>query len=115
MNSLGAQEILMPALQPREPWDQTGRWDKVDVLYKLKAGDRDLCLGPTHEEIVTPLAASYISSYKDLPQALYQIQTKFRNEARPKSGLLTRSRISHERSVFVSCHRGVIWANFMIT
>ncbi len=88
MNSLGAQEILMPALQPREPWDTTGRWDKVDVLYKLKAGDRDLCLGPTHEEIVTPLAATYISSYKDLPQALYQIQTKFRNEARPKSGLL---------------------------
>ncbi len=88
MNSLGAQEILMPALQPREPWDTTGRWDKVDVLYKLKAGDRDLCLGPTHEEIVTPLVATYISSYKDLPQAVYQIQTKFRNEARPKSGLL---------------------------
>ena len=51
-------------------------------------GDKDFCLGPTHEEIVTPLAASYINSYKDLPQALYQIQTKFRNKARPKSGLL---------------------------
>lgn len=88
MNSLGAQEILMPALQPREPWDKTGRWDKVDVLYKLKVGDKDFCLGPTHEEIVTPLAGTYISSYKDLPQAVYQIQTKFRNEARPKSGLL---------------------------
>ena len=88
MNSLGAQEILMPALQPREPWDKTGRWEKVDVLYTLKAGDRDLCLGPTHEEIVTPLVAGYVNSYKDLPQAVYQIQTKFRNEARPKSGLL---------------------------
>jgi prolyl-tRNA synthetase len=88
MNELGAQEILMPSLHPKEPWQTTGRWDTVDVLYKLKAGDRELGLGPTHEEIVTPLAASYISSYKDLPQAVYQIQTKFRNEARPKSGLL---------------------------
>ncbi len=88
MNELGAQEILMPSLQPKEPWAITGRWDEVDVLYKLKAGDRDLCLGPTHEEIVTPLVTSYITSYKDLPRAVYQIQTKFRNEARPKSGLL---------------------------
>lgn len=88
MNKLGAQEILMPALQPREPWDVTGRWDKVDVLYKLKASDRDFCLGPTHEEIVTPLVGAYVTSYKDLPQAVYQVQTKFRNEARPKSGLL---------------------------
>ena len=78
----------MPSLQPKEPWATTGRWDEVDVLYKLKAGDRDLCLGPTHEEIVTPLVTSYITSYKDLPRAVYQIQTKFRNEARPKSGLL---------------------------
>ena len=88
MNELGAQEILMPALQPREPWDVTGRWEQFDVMYKIKAGDRDLCLGPTHEEIVTPLIGGYISSYKDLPRAVYQIQTKFRNEARPKSGLL---------------------------
>ncbi len=88
MNELGAQEILMPSLQPKEPWEITGRWDTVDVLYKLKAGDRDLCLGPTHEEVVTPLVTSFITSYKDLPRAVYQIQTKFRNEARPKSGLL---------------------------
>lgn len=88
MNGLGAQEILMPALQPRDPWDVTGRWDKVDVLYKLTAHDRDLCLGPTHEEIVTPLVKEYISSYRDLSRAVYQIQTKFRNEARPKSGML---------------------------
>lgn len=88
MNSLGAQEILLPALQPREPWDVTGRWNTVDVLYKLKAGDKDLCLGPTHEEIVTPVVKEYVSSYRDLPRAVYQIQTKFRNEARPKAGLL---------------------------
>ena len=88
MDELGAQELLMPALQPKEPWTISGRWDEVDVMYKLKVGDREFCLGPTHEEVVTPLVASYITSYKDLPRAVYQIQTKFRNEARPKSGLL---------------------------
>jgi prolyl-tRNA synthetase len=89
MDALGANEVLMPALQPREIWDATQRWDSVDVLFKLKgAGDRDLCLGPTHEEVVTPLVTQYIHSYRDLPQAVYQIQTKFRNEARAKSGLL---------------------------
>jgi prolyl-tRNA synthetase len=88
MDELGAQELLMPSLQPKDPWEKTGRWESVDVLYKIQAGDKDLCLGPTHEEIVTPLVAQYINSYKDLPQAVYQIQTKFRNEARPKSGLL---------------------------
>lgn len=89
MNGIGGQEILMPALQPREIWDQTGRWDKVDVLFKLKGqGDRDLALGPTHEEVVTPLVTSFVQSYKDLPVAVYQLQTKFRNEPRAKSGLL---------------------------
>jgi prolyl-tRNA synthetase len=89
MDRIGGQEILMPALQPREIWDQTGRWDKVDVLFKLKgAGDRDFALGPTHEEAVTPLVTSFIRSYRDLPRAVYQIQTKFRNEPRAKSGLL---------------------------
>lgn len=89
MDALGAQEILMPALQPREVWDQTGRWDAIDVLFKLKgAGDRDLALGPTHEEIVTPLVGRRVQSYRGLPVSVYQIQTKFRNEARAKSGLL---------------------------
>lgn len=88
MDAIGGQELLMPALQPKENWEKTGRWDKVDVLYKLEAREKELALGPTHEEIVTPLAKLYIQSYKDLPQAVYQIQTKFRNEARPKSGLL---------------------------
>jgi prolyl-tRNA synthetase len=88
MNALGAQEILMPALQPKEIWETTERWNTVDVLYKLTARDKEIALGPTHEEVVTPLVQQYVQSYKDLPQAVYQIQTKFRNEARPKSGLL---------------------------
>lgn len=89
MNRLGGQEILMPALHPREIWDTTERWDKIDVLFRFKgAGDRDLALGPTHEETVTPLIAQFIKSYRDLPTSVYQIQTKFRNEARAKSGLL---------------------------
>jgi len=89
MNAIDGQEILMPALHPREIWDKTERWDKVDVLFKLKGqGDRDLCLGPTHEEVVTPLIGNFIRSYRDMPRAVYQIQTKFRNEVRAKSGLL---------------------------
>lgn len=89
MNAVGGQEVLLPALHPKENWEQTKRWDKVDILFKLKgAGDRDLCLGPTHEEVVTPVVTGFIQSYRDLPQAVYQIQTKFRNEARAKSGLL---------------------------
>ena len=89
MNSLGGQELLMPALHPKEYWEATGRWDSFDVLYRLKAReDREFALGPTHEEILTPLAAKFISSYKDLPLALYQIQAKFRDEPRVKSGVL---------------------------
>ncbi len=89
MAAVGASEITMPALQPAEPWAKTGRWESVDILYKLKgAGDRDLVLGPTHEEVVAPLASAFIDSYRDLPSKVFQIQTKFRNEARAKSGLL---------------------------
>lgn len=95
MNAVGGQEVLMPSLHPRENWEKTGRWDSVDVLYKLSSGDKtakdadyDLALAPTHEESVTPLVASFVQSYRDLPVAVYQVQTKFRNEARPKAGLL---------------------------
>lgn len=86
MNAIGGQELLMPALQPRANWEQTGRWNTLDVLYKLP--DDDVAFGPTHEEIVAPLAKQFIHSYKDLPKAVYQIQTKFRNEPRAKSGVL---------------------------
>lgn len=89
MAGVGSQEVLMPALQPRENWAKTGRWETVDILFKLKgAGERDLTLGPTHEEIVTPLVGQFIRSYRDLPSSVFQIQGKFRNEARAKSGLL---------------------------
>lgn len=90
MNGVQGQEILMPALHPIELWEQTGRNKTMDdILYKTKAsGDRDFVFGPSHEETVTPLAKKYIQSYKDLPMSVYQVQTKFRDEPRAKSGLL---------------------------
>lgn len=88
MNEIGGQEILMSALQKKEDWQTTGRWD-IDVMMKVQTNlDRDFGLGWTHEEAVTPLAKKYVHSYKDFPFSLYQIQTKFRNEKRAKSGIL---------------------------
>lgn len=90
MAAIGAQEFYLPALNPREIWDETGRWQLMgDNMFRLK--DRkgaDLCLGMTHEEVFTSIARNELRSYKQLPQIWYQIQTKFRDEARPKSGLL---------------------------
>ncbi len=89
MNVIGGQEIFMPALQPKENWMTTGRWGSMDDLYRLKdKSDKEFALGPTHEEIVTPLAKKFIDSYKDLPFYTYQFQDKFRMELRSKSGLL---------------------------
>jgi prolyl-tRNA synthetase len=89
MNALGAQEILMSALQPKENWLTSGRWETVDVLFKVPSQTKkEYALGPTHEEIVTPLVGSFLHSYKDLPIAVYQIQSKFRDELRAKSGVL---------------------------
>ena len=90
MNAIGAQEISMPGLHPSEIWKETGRWDEIgDEMFRLKdRGGRDMCLGMTHEEIITWLASKELSSYRELPQTWYQIQTKFRDEARPKSGIL---------------------------
>lgn len=89
MEKLGGQEISMPALAPKENWQATGRWDEMDVLFKLGAADRkEYALNPTHEEIISPLAKKFILSYKDLPFSLFQIQTKFRNEKRAKAGLM---------------------------
>ncbi len=89
MNAIGAQEILMPVLHPKENWVATGRWDIMSILFKIRgANHKEYALGPTHEEIVTPLVKKAVFSYKDLPLAVYQIQTKFRNEPRSKSGLL---------------------------
>jgi prolyl-tRNA synthetase len=90
MNAIGAQEIALPALHPAEIWQETGRWYEIgDEMFRLKdRTGRDMCLGMTHEEIMTWLAVREIRSYRDLPQIWYQIQTKLRDEARPKSGLL---------------------------
>lgn len=89
MDRIGGQELVMPALHSAEPWKKTGRFNSMDVLFKLKgAGDSDLVLGPTHEEIIYPLVAQYVKSYNDLPLYLYQIQVKFRNEPRAKAGVL---------------------------
>jgi len=89
INAIGGQEINMPSLAPKENWQATGRWDSLDVLFKTTGSDeKEYALNPTHEEVVTPLAKKFISSYRELPLAVYQIQNKFRNEKRAKSGLL---------------------------
>jgi prolyl-tRNA synthetase len=90
MDSIGAQELLFPALLPREPYEASGRWTEYgDAIFRLK--DRkggDYLLGPTHEEMFTLVVKDLYSSYKDLPLSIYQIQTKYRDEARPRAGLL---------------------------
>lgn len=90
MDAKGCQEIHMSALQPSELWEESGRWYKYGPeLFRLKdRNDRDFCLGPTHEEIFTDIIRSDVSSYRQLPMNLYQIQTKYRDEARPRFGLM---------------------------
>jgi len=89
MDAVGGQEILMSALTPKEIWETTGRYDKFEALFKFEGnGGKQYVLGATHEEVVTPLVKKFVNSYKDLPVAVYQIQDKFRNEPRAKSGLL---------------------------
>jgi prolyl-tRNA synthetase len=90
MNAIGGQEFYLPALHPAEIWQESGRWNAIgDDMFRLK--DRkgaDMCLGMTHEEVFTTIARNEVRSYKQLPQVWYQIQIKFRDEARPKSGLM---------------------------
>jgi len=90
MDAMGAQEMLLPALNPAELWQESGRWDAMGSnMFRLKDRfQRDLCLAMTHEEVMTATARGELRSYKQLPQIWYQIQTKFRDEPRPKSGLL---------------------------
>src|SRR5580693_2984397 len=90
MDAIGAQEFYLTALHPAELWQESGRWDVMgDNLFRLKDRfGRPLCLGMTHEEVMTATARGELRSYKQLPQIWYQIQTKFRDEPRPKSGLL---------------------------
>jgi len=89
MEAIDSQEINMPSLAPKENWQATGRWDTLDVLFKTSGSDeKEYALNPTHEEVVTPLAKKFINSYRELPLSVFQIQNKFRNEKRAKSGLL---------------------------
>lgn len=90
MNAIGAHEILMPALQPGELWHESGRWNDYgpELMRMEDRHGRGFCLGPTHEELVTSIVRSELRSYRQLPMTLYQIQTKFRDEIRPRFGLL---------------------------
>jgi prolyl-tRNA synthetase len=90
MNRAGAQEVLMPAVQPAELWQESGRWDKYgpELLRIKDRHQRDFCFGPTHEEVITDLARREIRSYKQLPANFYQIQMKFRDEIRPRFGVM---------------------------
>ncbi len=91
LDKIGCQEVLLSTLQNPEPWQKTDRWDieKMDIWFRTKlAAGGELGLAPTHEEPITELMKTYISSYKDLPIAAYQVQTKFRNELRAKSGIM---------------------------
>ncbi|GHE21949.1 proline--tRNA ligase [Halomonas urumqiensis] len=90
MNRAGAQEVLMPAIQPAELWQESGRWDQYgNLLLRIRdRHDRDFCYGPTHEEVITDLVRNEIRSYKQVPTNFYQIQTKFRDETRPRFGVM---------------------------
>ncbi len=90
MNRIGGQEVALPVLQPAEIWQQSGRWQAIgDEMFRLKDRNaRDMCLGMTHEEVIAWIASKELRSYRDLPQIWYQIQTKERDEARPRSGVL---------------------------
>ena len=105
MNAIGGQEVTMPVLNPAEVWQQTGRWDAIgDEMFRLKdRGDRDMCLAMTHEETMTWLAAHDLRSYRDLPQIWYQVQTKLRDEARPKSGILRTREFTMKDSYSFDC------------
>jgi prolyl-tRNA synthetase len=102
MNRAGAIELLMPTIQPKELWEETGRWRKFGgQLLKIKdRKEAEYCYGPTAEEVVTDYARNELRSYKQLPLNLYQVQTKFRDEIRPRFGVM-RARIPDEGRVFV--------------
>lgn len=90
LDAIGCSELLMPSLQPKELWVESGRWEHYgkELMRLEDRHERDFCLGPTHEEVITSIVRDFITSYKKLPLALYQIQTKFRDEFRPRFGLM---------------------------
>ena len=116
MDAIGGQEISMPVLHPAELWQQTGRWDAIgDEMFRLKdRTERDMCLAMTHEEIMTWLASREIRSYRDLPQTWYQIQTKLRDEARPKSGILRTREFIMKDSYSFDASEGGLAKNYQL-
>ena len=90
MDNAGAQEVLMPVVQPAELWEESGRWEQygAELLRINDRHQREFCLGPTHEEVITDLIRNEIRSYKQLPANFYQVQTKFRDEIRPRFGVM---------------------------
>ena len=90
MDAAGAQELSMPVVQPAELWEESGRWEQYgpELLRIQDRHERDFCLGPTHEEVITSLVRDEVKSYKQLPVNLYQIQTKVRDEIRPRFGIM---------------------------
>ena len=90
MTNISSVELLMPNVQPAELWEESGRWNQFgpELLRMKDRKGADFCYGPTHEEVITDYVRREVNSYKDLPVSYYQIQTKFRNEARPKSGIM---------------------------
>ena len=90
MDASGAQEVFMPMVQPKELWEETSRWEKMgpELLRIKDRHERDFCLGPTHEEVITDIIRNNVKSYKELPLNIYQIQTKFRDEVRPRYGIM---------------------------
>jgi prolyl-tRNA synthetase len=104
MDRAGAQELLMSGVQPAELWRESGRWDAYgpELLRFQDRHQREFCLGPTHEEIITDLIRKEVRSYKQLPANFYQIQTKFREEIRPRFGIM-RARIAQALSKIHDC------------
>ncbi|UCF70860.1 MAG: proline--tRNA ligase [candidate division WOR-3 bacterium] len=114
MNRIGGQEMLMPAISPKELWEESGRWKECgDDMFRLKdRKEREYCLCPTHEEIVADIARAKIRSYRDLPQIWYQIQTKFRDELRPRSGVLRSRQFIMKDSYSLDCDEEGLDRNF---
>jgi len=114
MNRIGAQEMLMPAISPKELWEESGRWKEYGSdMFRLKdRKEREYCLCPTHEEIVADIARSKVHSYRDLPQIWYQIQTKFRDEPRPRSGVLRSRQFIMKDSYSLDCDEETLGRNF---
>ena len=116
MNAAGAQEVLMPMVQPKELWEETNRWDKMgSELLRIKdRHDRDFCLGPTHEEVITDLIRNNVKSYKELPLNIYQIQTKFRDEIRPRYGVMRGREFLMKDSYSFNLNEGSLQDTYLI-